>query len=145
MNHLGEKIKRYRNSIKMTQADFADRLDVTGAAVSAYENGTRLPSYDVLVKIANILNVTTDELLGRMKLDKESLDVTELTVEQRKNLSEMAGNLPAVQQNLCGSIRGSAEKSGVLCQSWGYEIEKRQPGPLLFCFKSVRLDLTLFR
>ena len=90
MNHLGEKIKRYRNSIKMTQADFADRLDVTGAAVSAYENGTRLPSYDVLVKIANILNVTTDELLGRMKLDKESLDVTELTVEQRKNLSEMA-------------------------------------------------------
>ena len=34
MNHLGEKIKRYRNSIKMTQADFADRLDVTGAAVS---------------------------------------------------------------------------------------------------------------
>ena len=90
MNHLGEKIKRYRNSIKMTQADFADRLDVTGAAVSAYENGTRLPSYDVLVKIANILNVTTDELLGRMKLDKESLDVTELTVEQRKSLSEMA-------------------------------------------------------
>lgn len=89
MNHLGEKIRKYRTSLKMTQADFADRLDVTGAAISAYENGTRLPSYDVLVKIANILNVTTDELLGRSKLEKESLDVTELTNDQRRNLSEM--------------------------------------------------------
>ena len=29
MNHLGEKIRKYRTSLKMTQADFADRLDVT--------------------------------------------------------------------------------------------------------------------
>ncbi len=48
----------------MTQADFASRLGVTGAAVSAYETGNRLPSYEVLVKIANILGVSTDALLG---------------------------------------------------------------------------------
>ena len=48
MKDLGERIKEYRTSMKMTQADFACRLGVTGASVSAYENGTRLPSYDTV-------------------------------------------------------------------------------------------------
>ena len=52
MKDLGERIKEYRTSMKMTQADFACRLGVTGASVSAYENGTRLPSYDILIRIA---------------------------------------------------------------------------------------------
>ena len=64
MNRIGERMREYRRSIKMTQADFASRLGVTGAAVSAYETGNRLPSYEVLVKIANILGVSTDALLG---------------------------------------------------------------------------------
>ena len=50
MKDLGERIKEYRTSMKMTQADFACRLGVTGASVSAYENGTRLPSYDILIE-----------------------------------------------------------------------------------------------
>ena len=50
MKDLGERIKEYRTSMKMTQADFACRLGVTGASVSAYENGTRLPSYDILTQ-----------------------------------------------------------------------------------------------
>ena len=58
MNRIGERMREYRRSIKMTQADFASRLGVTGAAVSAYETGNRLPSYEVLVKIANILGVS---------------------------------------------------------------------------------------
>ena len=47
---IGGKIKKYRTSIKMTQAEFAERLGVTGAAVSAYENGIRQPSFGILVK-----------------------------------------------------------------------------------------------
>ena len=70
MNRIGERMREYRRSIKMTQADFASRLGVTGAAVSAYETGNRLPSYEVLVKIANILGVSTDALLGRQSADR---------------------------------------------------------------------------
>lgn len=66
---LGEKIKKYRTSLKMTQADFAYRLGVTGASVSAYEDGRRTPSFDVLVRIANILGVTTNDLVGRKKAE----------------------------------------------------------------------------
>ena len=53
----------------MTQADFAYRLGVTGASVSAYEDGRRTPSFDVLVRIAHILGVTTNDLVGRKKAE----------------------------------------------------------------------------
>ena len=89
MEILGEKIKEYRTSIKMTQQDFAYRLGVTGASVYAYENGTRTPSFDVLVRIANILGVTTDDLLGRKKSHKITIDVTDLTNEQRKVIQDL--------------------------------------------------------
>ena len=59
------------------------RLGVTGASVSAYETGTRLPSYDILVKVSNILGVSTDTLLGRGKAGAVTVDVTGLTEEQR--------------------------------------------------------------
>lgn len=76
---LGNKIKRYRKSVKMTQIEFAKRLGVTGSSVSAYENGTRQPSFDVLVKIASILGTTTDDLLGRAKNSRRVIDVSALT------------------------------------------------------------------
>ena len=82
MKDLGERIKEYRTSMKMTQADFACRLGVTGASVSAYENGTRLPSYDILIRIANILGVSTDSLLGRRGMGSVTLDVSRLTQQQ---------------------------------------------------------------
>lgn len=95
MNRIGERIREYRLSIKMTQADFASRLGVTGAAVSAYENGNRLPSYEVLVKVANILGTTTDALLGRQGAGRISLDVTDLTPRQRSLVQEMVAELAA--------------------------------------------------
>ncbi|BFK86572.1 hypothetical protein I4200191B4_08780 [Pseudoflavonifractor gallinarum] len=64
----------------MTQAEFAERINVTKSAVSAYENGSRLPSYDVLIKIARLFKVSTDNLLGYS--EKSAVDVTGLTQKQ---------------------------------------------------------------
>ena len=89
MQTLGERIREYRISIKMTQTDFATRLGITGASVFAYENGTRLPSYEVLVKIADALGVTTDELLGRKKENRVTIDVTNLTPRERSVVQDL--------------------------------------------------------
>lgn len=87
---IGEKIRMYRISINMTQAEFAQRLGVTGASVSAYENGVRSPSFDVLIKISNILGISTDELLGRTKKSGQTMDVSGLNEEQIVSLRQMA-------------------------------------------------------
>ena len=89
MKSLGERIREYRTSNKMTQTDFAIRLGITGASVSAYENGTRLPSYEVLIKIANVLGVSTDELLGRKEPTKVTVDITNLSPRERNVIQEL--------------------------------------------------------
>lgn len=79
---LGAIIKNLRTDKHMTQSEFAERLGVTKSAVSAYENGSRLPSYDVLIKMARIFKVSTDTLLGQTDKNNITLDVTGLTKEQ---------------------------------------------------------------
>lgn len=110
MQTLGDRIREYRTSIRMTQADFANRLGITGASVSAYENGTRLPSYDVLVKIADTLGVTTDELLGRKKNDKVVIEVTNLTPQERHAVQEIINLLEKREEP---QLRQAAEKISV--------------------------------
>lgn len=80
MNHLGEKIKSLRTAKRMTQQEFADRLHIAKSTVSAYENGSRVPSYDILLKIARVFKVSVDHLLGYSS--KLTIDVTGLTQKQ---------------------------------------------------------------
>lgn len=84
---MGEKIKELRSAKKMTQTALAERVGVTKAAISAYENGTRQPSYPVLMSIANVFNISADVLLGNNKRDV--IDVTYLTPSQRSYIQQM--------------------------------------------------------
>lgn len=71
---LNIRLRVLRKERRMTQAQVADRVGITKAMVSAYETATRLPSYDILVRLASLFGVTTDYLLG---LDnKRRLDVS---------------------------------------------------------------------
>lgn len=64
MVDFGQRIKLLRQSKGLTQKQMADKLGLTKSVISAYETDMRMPSYDVLVKIAAHFNVTTDYLLG---------------------------------------------------------------------------------
>ena len=81
MVDVGKRIRKLRNARKMTQEECAERIGVTKSTISSYENGSRLPSYDVLVKIAQIFKVSTDYLLGQSS-GKITIDTTELTDKQ---------------------------------------------------------------
>ena len=87
MNAVGERIKELRKARRMTQNEFAERINVTKSTVSAYENGSRLPSYDVLIRIARLFKVSTDHLLGYSK--KTEIDVTGLTRKQINVIQDM--------------------------------------------------------
>ena len=64
----------------MTQAQLAQKLELTKSVISAYETGLRLPSYDVLIHIAKIYNVSTDYLLGLEH--KQEIDLSGLTQDE---------------------------------------------------------------
>ena len=52
MVDFGNTLKTLRLYNKMTQAQLAQKLGLTKSVISAYENGLRLPSYDILIHIA---------------------------------------------------------------------------------------------
>lgn len=80
MVDLGNTLKTLRIKENITQAQLAQKLGLTKSVISAYETGLRLPSYDVLIHIANIFNVTTDYLLGLER--KKEIDLSGLTEEE---------------------------------------------------------------
>ena len=59
---IGEKIKEYRMRSGLTQKDLADRLHVTGQAVSRWENNEAEPSFDTLRQMALALGCTVNDL-----------------------------------------------------------------------------------
>lgn len=87
MNDLGNRIKTLRMAKKISQPMLAKRLGVTRSAVAVYENGTRTPSLDVIVKIARSFNVTVDNLLGNNS--KDFIDISELSPTQRDNVQNL--------------------------------------------------------
>lgn len=63
---FGEVLNKTRKSQKITAQQMADYLNINLRSYRAYESNDRQPSFDMLVKIADKLNVTTDYLLCRV-------------------------------------------------------------------------------
>ena len=77
MIDLGSRIKTLRIEHRLTQQQLANLLGVTKAVVSAYELGSRSPSYDVLIRIAQVFGVSTDFLFGLSK--GKTIDISDLS------------------------------------------------------------------
>lgn len=60
---LSQKIKYLRQKAGLTQQELADKLSLSRSTLAGYEAESKLPSYQVLIQIANFFNVTTDYLL----------------------------------------------------------------------------------
>lgn len=87
MIEIGSRVKELRNQKNLTQEQLANRLSVTKSVISAYENGFRFPSLDVLIQLAYIFNVSTDYLLGVNK--KRVLDVSKLSLSQVEIINKL--------------------------------------------------------
>ncbi len=64
MEHIGTKIKQLRKKNDMTQEKLADYLGVSFQAISKWETGVASPDLALIVPIAKLFHVSTDELLG---------------------------------------------------------------------------------
>lgn len=80
MVDFGSTLKTLRLKENMTQAQLAQKLGLTKSVISAYENGLRMPSYDILIHTAKIFDVSTDYLLGLEH--KQEIDLSGLTREE---------------------------------------------------------------
>lgn len=76
---FSERIKALRKQAKLTQVDVAEKLGISQPAYASWERGVKRPTQENLVKIAQILNVSIDYLVGNSDEKKENeLDNVEL-------------------------------------------------------------------
>lgn len=80
MVDFSQRLKQLRKDKRLTQAQVAQRIGVTASMVSSYETDIRLPSYEVLIRLADVFGVTVDYLLCRQ--NKRFLDITELNDDE---------------------------------------------------------------
>jgi|SRR5690625_152716 len=86
MNEFSNRLKSYREALKeknkkWTQQYVADKIGVARVTYTAYENGTKMPPFDTINKIAELFNVSTDFLMGREDIDPKKAIIDKIASE----------------------------------------------------------------
>ena len=76
---LGNRIKRLRKELGISQKELAERIGVSNSRVSNWEQGINRPDADILADICKALNVSPSELLD-VRLSPEDLSDQERKV-----------------------------------------------------------------
>lgn len=89
---IGKFISKCRKEKKMTQAQLAEKLNITDRAVSKWETGRGMPDSSIMLELCNELGITVNELLcgERLKMDDYNLKFEEnlLAVQKEKEESD---------------------------------------------------------
>lgn len=75
---FSERLKNLRKQAGLTQVDVAGELGISQQAYASWERGVKRPTQENLVKIAQILNVSVDYLVGNSEEKLDELDNIEL-------------------------------------------------------------------
>ena len=99
---ISRRIKELRLENHMTQKELSDYLNLTPKMISFYELGQRVPPSDIILKLAEKFNVSTDYLLGKAKTKQG--DLPPLTPKDER---QIARDL----ENIVDSLNGAAAMS----------------------------------
>jgi transcriptional regulator with XRE-family HTH domain len=81
---FGQRFARLRKNLGLKQDDIAEKVNISAQAVSKWENDLSAPDISTLPILADILNVSLDELLGR------EVEQTKIVPEpERKDINSM--------------------------------------------------------
>ena len=95
---FANRLKGLRQSRELNQVQLAERLGVKKQSISNWENDNIMPSVEMLEKIADFFQVTTDYLLGRdcqTNIGICTLDITGLNSRQAEHLQAIVKDLRA--------------------------------------------------
>ena len=62
---FGKRLRELRKENGYTIEQFADMVGISKSTLGYYENDKRMPDIEILARIANVLNVNADYLIGR--------------------------------------------------------------------------------
>ena len=78
MKSIGETIANLRKQKGMTQSELAEKMNVTDKAVSKWERDLSCPDINTISKLADVLDVSVEELLKTKKQDYSNNKIKDL-------------------------------------------------------------------
>ena len=94
MSQLAERLKLLRSQRNITQVRLAQLIEVSPRVYNRWETGDAVPHFDTVVKIAEALDVSLDELAGR----KEASAKATLRNPELHQLYQRVDELPDEEQ-----------------------------------------------
>ena len=68
---IGKFIAKCRKEKNLTQAQLAEKLNITDRAVSKWETGKSMPDSSIMLELCEILGITVNELLSGVEINME--------------------------------------------------------------------------
>ncbi len=93
---FSDRLQNLRVKRGITQTELAKKLDVKQQTISQYEKGLLFPKMDILVKLAEILNVQIGFLIRGATIDSGSKEFSDDIVK----LLELYDSLPTEKKNI---------------------------------------------
>lgn len=108
-NIFGQRLLKLRKTHKLTQCALAVQLGVSQTSINKYENGCDEPCYARLMRLAALLETTTDYLLGLAEHPQIPRKPDVILSEQEWELVEYFRQLPPKsQERALGYLQGAA-------------------------------------
>lgn len=118
---LAEQIYTLRTRKNLSQTELADAMQVSRQSVSKWETGQSVPDLDKLMRMAELFDVTLDELVkGTKPTDAEpsSSDTAKELAALRKQLEKQSVKRPA-RQYVGIALIGVGALISLVCTLWG--------------------------
>ena len=125
---FGEKLRSLRTKAGLTQLDIAEKLDVSAAAIGAWENGRAKPRLTKLGQLAELLGTSTADLMGE--------DTTEAAISGTSRMVPLLGfahmGEPCDEGNLADEVEvpasiADAHPRGFMVHAQGGCMDNRFP------------------
>lgn len=82
---FGNTLRALRLEKGYSQTKVAQKIGISVSMIGLYENSTRMPSFETLIKIASLFHVSTDFLLG-VSANNDGFDFSDLTQGQAQSV-----------------------------------------------------------
>ena len=115
---LQENLKNLRTRKGLSQEELADRLNVVRQTVSKWEKGLSVPDSEMLIRIAEVFEVSVGELLGEtIQPEPEKSELQQLS-DKLEHLNAMMAELMGRENGICagraGKMHQTAPEVGLL-------------------------------
>ncbi|MBQ9028720.1 MAG: helix-turn-helix transcriptional regulator [Lachnospiraceae bacterium] len=85
-------LRRFRKMRKITMKELGDLVGVSESMICYYEKGTRAPSFEILLKLGEVLDCSVSDLVGDSHLSSENesflSDPESIMLEAYRELNE---------------------------------------------------------